>query len=152
MASIIIGKPSENQNPSGGMFGTGKKQVLDTSGDQQGEINGLNRRIKVIEERNTNMRSKFQLLEQNVVQKHKMFYTEIKTLSSEIIEVKKELNEIKDKMLLLLKEMDNLAKKDSVEILKKYIDFWNPVNFVTKNDVEDIVKDVVNQIRLGSQK
>ena len=37
------------------------------------------------------------------------------------------------------------AKKEHVKVLEKYINMWEPVNFVTKKDVEDIVKNMLKK-------
>lgn len=117
--------------------------------DMKEDVNNASRRIKMLEERYTNMRSKFQVLEQNMLHKNKTFFTEIKSINLEMVETKKEINELKDKIMILIKELDSFARKDSVEILRKYIDLWNPVNFATKNEVEDIVREVIDKIRKG---
>ena len=111
------------------------------------DVSGINRRVKVLEERYTNLRGKFQLIEQNILHKNKTFFTEIKTLNLEITEVKKEINEVKDKILVLIKELESFARRESVDILKKYIDLWNPINFVTKNEIEVIVREVIDKMR-----
>jgi predicted nucleic acid-binding Zn-ribbon protein len=107
----------------------------------------MSRRVKILEERYTNIRSKFQVTEQNMINKNKNFFSEIKTLNLEITEIKKEMNEIKDRMVSLLKELEAFAKKENVDILKKYIDLWNPVSFVTKNEIEAIVREVIDKMR-----
>ena len=66
-----------------------------------------------------------------------------------ITEIKKEINELKDNMLRLVKELETFAKRENVDILRKYIDLWSPVNFVTKNEVEDIVRETIDKLRHG---
>ena len=85
------------------------------------------------------------MLVQNMLTKNKNFYAEIKSLNLELTEVKKEINEIKDRLLSVIKEVQGFAKKEEVEMLKKYIELWNPVRFVSKNDVDDIVRDFMDQ-------
>ena len=113
------------------------------------DIGSISRRLKVIEERYNNLRGRFQVTEQNTLQRNKNFFTDIKTVNLEMTEIKKEINELKDKMVVLIKELDSFAKKESVDILKKYIDLWAPINFVTKNDVEAIVGEVIDRMRRG---
>ena len=98
--------------------------------DPKEDLNSLDRRLKMMEERHTNLRSKLKVTEQNMLQKNKTFFGEIKALNVEMTEVKKEINEIKDKMIALIKELESFAKKENVDILKKYIDLWNPINFM----------------------
>ncbi|MBR9699685.1 hypothetical protein GOV09_04470 [Candidatus Woesearchaeota archaeon] len=111
------------------------------------ELQGVARRMKMLEERYTNLRSKFQVTDQNMLNKHKTFFSEIKTLNLEMTEVKKEIADVKDKMMILLRELEGFAKKENVDILKKYLNLWEPVNFVTHNEVEDVVKDVIEKMQ-----
>ena len=58
---------------------------------------------------------------------------------------KKELSEIKEKILNIVNELKETAKKEEVKILEKYINYWNPIKFVTQNEVEEIVKEILKK-------
>ena len=116
------------------------------NGSSEG-LTSIDRRLKMMEERYTNLRSNLKVTEQNMLGKNKTFFGEIKSLNVEMTEMKKELDDVKDKIVSLIKELDSFAKKDSYDILKKYIDLWNPVSFVTKNDVENIVLEIIERLR-----
>ena len=105
------------------------------------------RRLKMLEERLTNLRSKLQVTEQNMIQKNKLIFEDIRATSLELTDIKKDIQELKEKVLWLVKEMQDFAKREQVEMLKKYLDFWNPFKFVTKNDVEATVRDVIDKMR-----
>ena len=45
----------------------------------------------------------------------------------------------------LVREMEEAATRDEVKILEKYINFWNPVKFVTQNEVEALVKEIIKK-------
>ena len=77
--------------------------------------------------------------------KHKLFATEIKTFSSDMRDIKAEISEIKEKIVDLVAELKEAAKRDDVKVLEKYINFWNPVKFVTQNEVEALVKEILNK-------
>lgn len=111
------------------------------------DVKGLSRRLRTIEERYTNLQTKTQITEQNMLSRHKQITTEIKTINSEINEIKKEIIEIKDRILLLIKELQMCAKREEVKILDKYINLWEPVNFVTRNEVKDIIKETLKGTR-----
>ena len=152
MVKIVLGgkKPQQgmqSQGNFGSPFGAKKAPVPVDNLNIKEDIGSLNRRVKMLEERYTNLRGKFQVTEQNMLTKNKNFFTDIKTINLELTEVKKEINEIKDKMLSLLKELESFAGKEQLDILKKYIDLWNPVKFVSRNEVEDIVREVIDRMR-----
>ena len=64
----------------------------------------------------------------------------VKLLTDEVSELKSQLSEIKDEMKLIISELKATAKKEDVEMLDKYINLWEPLNFVTQRDVDIIVK------------
>lgn len=130
---VEIGFPEKKKE---GMFS--HKQPPDDS-ELKTEMIGIDRRLKVLEEGLTNIRRRFEVVEQNMLSKNKHLSTEIKTINLEANELKKEIMEMKDRMLMMIKELQECAKKEEVKVLEKYINMWNPVNFVTKNDVSDIV-------------
>jgi|TARA_Y100000310_G_scaffold344685_1_gene458799 hypothetical protein len=109
------------------------------------DMGNLSRRLRILEESFTNLRRAQQLTDQNMLAKNKLFTTEIRTMVSDIKEIKKEIAEIKEKILDLVKELQTSAKKDQVKVLEKYINLWNPVKFVTQNEVEQIVKEMLEK-------
>ncbi|MBD3164760.1 hypothetical protein GF323_06180 [Candidatus Woesearchaeota archaeon] len=139
MAKIVIGKKQKEN--TGGIFGNSKNANLSE------DLNSVERRVKMLEEKYTNLRNRFQVTEQNMLSKNKNFFTDIKTINIELSEIKKEISELKDSILSLIKELKSFAKREDVDMLRKYIDLWNPVNFVTKNDVKNIVEETIDEMR-----
>ena len=39
-------------------------------------------------------------------------------------------------MDLIIKELKRTAGKEEITVLKKYLEYWNPINFVTKQDLD----------------
>lgn len=109
------------------------------------DIRNLSRRLRLLEESFTNMRRSSRVIEQNIQTKHKNFSSEIKTINSDISEIRNDILEIKDKILLLFQELKSSAKLDQLKVLEKYINLWNPVKFVTQNEVETMIKDLINK-------
>ena len=126
-----------------GLFHKGNQQP--DIGPLSEDIGNLGRRLMVLEKSFTNLRGSLQVTEQNMLSKNKLFATDIRTLTSDIGDIKKEIAEIKEKILELVGELKTNAKRDEVKVLEKYINFWNPVKFVTQNEVEAIVKEFLKK-------
>ncbi len=105
----------------------------------------LSRRIKVLEESTNNLRRKLLVNEQNDFSRHKKILLEEKATLSEINELKKEIENIKRTINEVISELRNNATKEDVEVLKKYIDMWNPINFVTEQTVEKIINEKLSK-------
>lgn len=122
-----------------GFFGKKPEPKKQPSVDVNNLVNSLSNRVRMIEDTNSNLRKKLSLIEQNMISENKKVNTEIRAFTSEINDVKKELADVKNKILLIIKELKLSAKKEDVDILSKYINLWEPINFVTQKEVEKII-------------
>ena len=107
------------------------------------KINDLSRRLKIIEERYTGLRRKTQLTEQNMLNINKKISTEVKTISSDINETRRALLEITVKIKEIKEELSKYAKKNDLKLLDKYMSYWEPLNYVTAEEVEKIAKEML---------
>lgn len=129
----------------------GQQQEAPDLGGMTTDINTLSRRLRLLEEGFTNIRRFFQVTEENMIAKNKHFSAEIKTVSSDISEIRKEVQELKDKLLLVIREFQTVARKEEVKVLEKYINMWNPIKFVTQNEVGEIINEVLEKKSEGKK-
>ncbi len=131
----------------GGLFGG--KPAKEPEGPSVGfliqEITNISTRLRVLEERGTNMKKKQQIVEQNMLSHGKKYSGEINLLKDEIDEIKRTMTEIENRIIMIIKELQMSAKREEVDSLKKYVELWEPVKFVTQNQVEKIVKEIVEE-------
>jgi len=142
LIKIKPSNPQPGQHPGGGgsLFGHQAAKAAPTK-DYSEDINSLSRRVRVLEERNSSVQNRMGIIEQNMLSRYKQLNSEIKTMLSEMSELKKDIGEMKDRILMFIKELQMCAKKEEINTLKKYIELWEPVNFVTHNEVKDIIKE-----------
>ena len=133
-------------------FGQAKPQESFDAGGMATDINTLSRRLRLIEEGFTNLRRFFQVTEENILAKNKHYSAEIKTIASDIGEIRKEIQEIRDKLVLVIRELQTVARKEEVKVLEKYINLWNPVKFVSQNEVEAIINEILENKQAEKQK
>jgi len=122
-----------------------QQQEMPDASSMNSDINSLSRRLRLLEEGFTNLRRFFQVTEENMIAKNKHFSAEIKTMASDIIETKKEVQEVRDKLMLVIRELQTVARKEEVKVLEKYINLWNPIKFVTQNEVEQIISEILDK-------
>src|SRR3989338_1733028 len=121
-------------------------------GAVQEDISNVSRRLRTLEEGIINLRRDLQVTDQNMLGKNKVLATEIRTITSDISDMKSDINDVKEKILEIVNDLEEAAKKEEVKVLEKYINFWNPVKFVTQNEVESIVKDILKKEKDNSIK
>jgi len=103
-------------------------------------LRDLTRRLRVIEERYTNIRKNIQVNEQNMLATNKKLMTEVKTVSMEVSDIKKGFHQLKEEINMIVHDLRETAKKEEVKILEKYIKLWEPLNFVTRQELEAYAK------------
>ncbi|MGM5488354.1 MAG: hypothetical protein ACQESG_05380 [Nanobdellota archaeon] len=103
------------------------------------DFSSLSRRLRELEERTQNLRKKIQMADQNFMSQNKKNAQDLREDRAEISELKKFMNDLDNKLLLLIKELRMCARKEDVKELERYINIWEPINFVTRKEVEKIM-------------
>ena len=118
---------------------------------EQEQTTESTRGMRNLEEKYNNLVRRVQVGEQNVLAQNKKIHSELKTINSEITEINRQLEELKDKINFIAKELSTTAKKDEVEVLKKYLNLWEPINFVTQNEVDKLIKRAIEEEKEGNK-
>lgn len=115
----------------------------------------LNMRIRILEEKQNLIRERILVINQNMVEEYKNLVMEIKTINSDIIELKEEISNMNDMTRHIIKDMEKFARIDSVKVLEKYIKIWDPMKFTTEEDVISIIKSYLSnqkEVELNGKK
>ena len=103
-------------------------------------LSDLNARVRILESKYSLFGERLLVINQNMIEEYKKTMRDMKTIQSEISVIKKEVFYLKEVLDDFNKEFDMFARKDSVKVLEKYINLWNPMSFVTEKEVIDIIK------------
>ena len=82
---------------------------------------------------------------------HKKALIDIKSANSEIDELRHKLESTKEKVITIIKELRLTARKNDVDVMKRYIELWNPVKFVTEDQAEKIAREILNKPEVDKQ-
>ena len=105
------------------------------------EFNTISRKTRINEERIIGIRKKSQMIEHNMLSNQKKIINEIRFINDEMSSLKRELNDFKSKIISFSRELGESAKKQDLLVLERYINLWEPVNFVTKNEIDKIIEE-----------
>lgn len=145
-------KAEKQKKPAGGgfsgLFGQ-KSEGFSVPQDIIDSISTIARRLKLLEEHFTVLRRKSDVSERNLMSRAKAFSKEFKAVNSELSELRHSINKIEDRILLITKEFQLTAKKEEHEVLRKYVEMWAPIKFVTRNEVERIIEDILDDRESG---
>jgi len=91
---------------------------------------------------------KLELLDHNSVKNFKRVFNEIKAVREEIRDLKHEVDVIKEFDHKASKQIRLMSTVDEVKKLEKYIDLWNPMEFVTRQELDTFREKLVGELSL----
>lgn len=140
--------PEEQENPKPekkSLFAQKEQPGQKLLGDISNQVNNISRSLKTLEDRYTTLRKRSQVLEQNMITNEKKVLEDINTINSDIMEMKHQLADFKEKLEMLGNEIKLGATKEEVTALQKYISYWEPLNFITRAEVDKIIDEKLNK-------
>ena len=105
------------------------------------KMDEIMRRIRLLEERYSQVRKKSQFTEENMLNDTKEIFNDINVLNETIAELKTSIAEIGDKLFKLGEEVSQGVSKAELNVISKYLDFWQPLDFVTRQEVEKMLRE-----------
>ncbi len=99
----------------------------------------LTNRLRVLESKQNLFSEKLLMVNQNMIEEYKKFNNDIKAMRAETSDIRKDMQNVKTIVKHLSEEAANFARKDTIKVLEKYINLWNPLRFVTREEVERLV-------------
>lgn len=96
--------------------------------------------VKGLESKLNNLLREVDVLKNDFISRANKLNKDFKTLSDDLIEARHEQEKMNQKMALIINELKQTAGAEEVVILKKYVEFWNPLNFVTQRDLEKAIE------------
>ena len=102
--------------------------------------------IKSLESKINNLQREVTMLKDGFTKKNNETKKELKTVNEDVIQAKREKEKISEKLDLIVKELKKTAGIEEVMTLKKYLEFWNPMNFVTQADLQRVVETKIKEL------
>ena len=103
-------------------------------------ISDLQRRLRILEERYTTLRRKGQLIDENFLDTERDLRAKVKKLDEEHNEVRRMLIDLDDKLDRFLEQAKKAAPREDVLVLKKYLEMWDPVQYLTREEANRLLE------------
>jgi hypothetical protein len=103
------------------------------------QVNEMGVRLSIIEDRSSNLSGRMQVTDSSLLKLRKRIEDEIRMLNSEVVEIRRSITELTNKVDLIIKELKTRAGKEDIETIRKYVEMWEPLNFVTREEVEKLI-------------
>jgi hypothetical protein len=136
MGNSIFGDSKDENNEAFTKIDTHSKAILTVTQRQK----DLESKLDLIGE-------KIELLDHNSIANIKKLNSDIKSLRTDMRDLTTDLGELKSFNSKVKKQLSLMTTKDEVKKLEKYIDLWNPMTFVTRQELKKNKEDTVEMIK-----
>ncbi|MBI2145917.1 hypothetical protein HYU22_01080 [Candidatus Woesearchaeota archaeon] len=92
--------------------------------------------VKSLESKVNVLLREVDVLKNDFVKRNQDLRQDVRVLSEDLLEVKHQHEKMLQTMDLVIKELKQTAGVEEVQVLKKYVEFWNPMQFVTQQDLD----------------
>lgn len=103
-------------------------------------LNEVIGRLRSMESKHLLLSEQVLVINKNMIAEHKQLSKQLQIMTDEMKEMRSDMFRLKEALQDVTKEMQKFARKDKVAVLEKYIDLWNPLHFVTEDEVKKIVR------------
>jgi len=118
-----------------------KKQAQNQQAHYQQSPSNFNTRLRIAEEKATNLNRKIELIESNFIEHTKKQNETIRALDKDVLELKRRLDSMQQKIELIIRELKLTAGKDEIQSIKKYLDIWDFGRFVTRKEIHKLIDE-----------
>lgn len=107
----------------------------------------INSRVREIEGKYNLLRDRALIINQNMILQYKKNASELVMVNDDLKEMKADIFKLKETIRHLVEEVNMFARKEDLKVLEKYISFWNPLKFVTENEVREMIEREVKNAK-----
>ena len=138
---------------SNSIFG-GEENKKKNSQEFQSKVDTHSKALVTVTQRQKDIESSLELLtekidmiDHNTVKDFKQIHNEQKQLKDEINDIKADIKKLKEFNEKISKQLKLFATKDDVQKLEKYIDLWNPLDFVTRDEMKQSQEETLDKLK-----
>ncbi|PIN73963.1 hypothetical protein COV20_02515 [Candidatus Woesearchaeota archaeon CG10_big_fil_rev_8_21_14_0_10_45_16] len=91
--------------------------------------------VKSLEGKVNNLLREVDILKTDFIQRTEKMKKELKSFNDDFLELKRDQEAASQKMDLVIKELKRTAGIEEITTMKKYLEYWNPMTFVTQQDL-----------------
>ena len=107
------------------------------------QVSDLLSRLRLLEERYANLRREHQMTSQNMIENHQAVSKQQRRVSDATVELKRALHDLDEQLATMKGELSEAARSHDLKVLERYMDYWEPLRFVTRREAERIIEEAL---------
>ncbi len=116
-------------------------------GESPDDLRKLFSWVKSVESKVIILRRELEVIKNDSARRMREVDTEMRSAASEVTGLKRELTKTNEQLGLVIKELKLTAGKDELMTIKKYLELWNPIKFTSKEEVERMIENKVEELK-----
>ncbi|RME31272.1 hypothetical protein D6789_03270 [Candidatus Woesearchaeota archaeon] len=111
----------------------------------QEAVTSVASRLSVLEGWVANLRRKTQVTEQGLIAYENETRADIKAFLQHLTELAHNVDEVKEQLDAIAGELSTVVKRPEFAVLERYMDFWQPLDFVTRSEAQRLIDEAKRQ-------
>ncbi len=105
-------------------------------------LNDLGGTVNVLEDRYRLLRKKIKVADENLLSAEKALAKEMQLINEELVDLKTKMTRLSEKIGQAFEDSKHLVKRHEFLELKKYVEFWNPIDFLTVKEAKELTQNL----------
>jgi hypothetical protein len=110
-------------------------------------VTALATRVKLAEERYQNLSKRNQITEESLLSFEKDLKAELRVITKQTVELRKRIAEMNAKIDAIMGELDNVVQKPEFGAAERYLELWQPMQFITREEAKRLIAEAVADAR-----
>jgi len=144
--------PAKNQASQSPPLSTQKGQSDAALGKINEDLGQALRTLRMLEERYSTLRKKMQMSDQNIIDDTNRIFTSLKLVVKDIDSLKMKVEDMRLKLNMFAGEIKEMAPRQDLKILERYLDMWEPMQFLTEKQAIQMIKDALKEKDMSEKK
>ncbi len=99
----------------------------------------------MLEDKQANLQRKLHMLEDHTATRLKELHEHMSMLDDELLDMRKQLKDMHELMERMMKTLQQVAMKDELRMLEKYVNLMDPTRYVTRDSIRKLIRQEIEQ-------
>lgn len=122
-----------------------KNESFKEEASNRERISSLATSMRVVEDRYNTLRKKLQMTDDELIEAQQSFEKERKVLDEQILECKERIRELESEVKEMKEEISKAVHRRDFRYLKKYVDYWDPSRFITRDEAQSLLDENITE-------
>ncbi len=117
-------------------------------------LSDISARVKLVEDQLQTIRSHIEVVDNSVIEKHKALISEVRKIEDDLRSLRADVDKVNSLSERLVERLEAFATKEDVKVLERYVNMWQPMNYMTKQETENLIRNILKQsgVRIKEKK